>query len=65
MAEAASGRGLTSCALIDGKGWSERTAALLDVVLATQGRTYTLSTLSHILELSDIKAITQSSGGTS
>ena len=64
MAEAASGRGLTPCALIDGKGWSERTAALLDVVLATQGRTYTLSTLSHILELSDIKAITQSSGGT-
>ena len=60
MAETASGRGLTPCALIDGKGWSERPNALLDVVLATQGRTYTLSTLSHILELSEIKAITKS-----
>ena len=56
MAEAASARGLTACALIDGKGWSERTAALLDVILATQGRTYTLSTLDHLLELPEIKA---------
>ena len=58
LAEAASRRGLKPCALIDGKGWSERTTALLDVVLATQGRTYTLSTLGHILELPEIKPFT-------
>ena len=60
LAEAASSRGLTTCALIDGKGWSERTTALLDVVLATQGRTYTLSTLRHLLELPEIKALAAS-----
>ena len=60
LAEAATSRGLTTCALIDGKGWSERPTALLDVVLATQGRTYTLSTLSHLLELPEIKALAAS-----
>ena len=57
LAQAAGDRGLTACALIDGKGWSERTTALLDVILATQGRTYTLSTLEHLLELPEIKAV--------
>ena len=57
LAEAANRRGLTACALIDGKGWSERTTALLDVIVATQGRTYTLSTMEHLLELPEIKAV--------
>ncbi len=45
LADAASGRGLKACVLIDGKGWTERPNALCDVVLATQGRTYTLATI--------------------
>lgn len=57
MASAASDRGLTPCAVVDGKGWTERTAALLEVIVATQGRTYTLSTLLHILELPDIRTL--------
>ena len=55
-AEAAKARGLLSCAVIDGKGWSERPSALVDVVLATEGRTYSLVTLAHLLEIPEIVA---------
>ena len=58
MANAANDRGFTACAVVDGKGWTERTAALLEVVVVTQGRTYTLSTLSQILQLPEIQALT-------
>ena len=59
LADAASGRGLNACVLIDGKGWTERPNALCDVVLATQGRTYTLATIEQILELPEIQALTR------
>ena len=58
MTSAARDRGLTACAVVDGKGWTERAAALLEVVVATQGRTYTLSTLDQILQLPEITALT-------
>ncbi|MCY3567982.1 MAG: hypothetical protein OXH38_05105 [Chloroflexi bacterium] len=57
MTAAAGAAGLTPCAVIDGKGWTERSAALLEVVVATQGRTYTMATLSQILELPEIQAL--------
>lgn len=50
LADFAHGRGLLACAVVDGKGWSERPTALADVIIATGGRTYTLSTLPQILE---------------
>ena len=53
-AEAAKARGLLPCAVIDGKGWSERPQALFDIVTATDGRTYSLSTLEHLLEIPEI-----------
>jgi hypothetical protein len=37
------------CAVLDGRGWSERPGALADVVIATGGRTYTLATLDQML----------------
>lgn len=57
LARAADERGLRACALIDGKGWTERPNALCDVILATQGRTYSLATIEQILELSEIQAL--------
>lgn len=57
MTSAADARGLKACAVVDGKGWTERTAALLEVVIATQGRTYTLSTLDQILQLPEIQTV--------
>ena len=57
MARSAIEAGLRPCAVIDGKGWSERKAALLMVIVATQGRTYTLTTLHQILELPGIVAL--------
>ena len=57
MTSAANARGLKACAVVDGKGWTERTAALLEVVVVTQGRTYTLSTLGQILQLPEIQAL--------
>lgn len=58
MTHAANRRGLKACALVDGKGWSERVNALVDVVIATQGRTYSLATLDHVLALPEIKSLT-------
>lgn len=54
LANAAKERGLVACAVVDGKGWRERPSALVDVVLATEGRTYSLSTLGHILAVPEI-----------
>ena len=53
-AEAARVRGLLPCAVVDGKGWSERPKALLDVVIATDGRTYSLITLAHLLDIPEV-----------
>ena len=54
--EAARDRGLLTCAVIDGKGWSdsERPKALLDIVIATDGRTYSLTTLARLLDIPEI-----------
>lgn len=56
LAVAGSARGLVVCAILDGKGWSERPNALADVVIATGGRTYTLQTLEHLLALPEVAA---------
>ncbi|MCY3788301.1 MAG: hypothetical protein OXH63_05880 [Gemmatimonadetes bacterium] len=53
-ADVANDRGLLPCAVVDGKGWSERPSALVDVVIATNGRTYSLSTLDHLLDIREI-----------
>ncbi len=57
MARSAEALGLRPCAVIDGRGWSERVTALVDVVLATQGRTYTLATLEQLLALPEVAAL--------
>ena len=51
---AARARGLLPCAVVDGKGWSERPKALLDIVIATNGRTYSLTTLAHLLDIPEV-----------
>ena len=57
MTGAANARGLKACAVVDGKGWTERAAALLEVIVVTQGRAYTLTTLHHLLRLPEIQAL--------
>jgi hypothetical protein len=57
LADFAHSRGLLACAVIDGKGWSERPSALADVIVATSGRTYTLSTLPQLLDLPQIASL--------
>lgn len=52
--EAARAKGLLPCAVIDGKGWSERPSALAEVVMATEGRTYSLMTLDHLMEIPEV-----------
>jgi len=54
---AAEQRGLVMCAVIDGKGWRERASALLDVVVATRGRTYTLQTLDDLMQVPEVAAL--------
>jgi hypothetical protein len=56
VAEAARQRSLVVCAVVDGKGWSERPGALLDVVLATGGRTFTLSTMKNLPLVPEVAA---------
>ena len=56
LAGIAAQRGLILCAAVDGKGWSERPTALADVVIATNGRTFSLATLPHLLEVPEIAA---------
>lgn len=57
LAAAGGQRGLVVCAVIDGKGWTERLNALADVVIATGGRTYTLETLEHLLDVPEVAAL--------
>lgn len=57
LATAGGARGLVVCAVVDGKGWSERPGALVDVVIATGGRTYSLATLPHLLEIPEVDAL--------
>lgn len=57
LASAAQARGLVACAVIDGKGWRERANALADVVIATGGRTYSLSTLDQLLGVPEVAAL--------
>lgn len=57
LAQAASQRGLVPCAVIDGKGWRERPAAMVDVVVSTNGRTFTLNTLEALLGVAEIAAL--------
>lgn len=57
LARTGNDRGLVVCAVVDGKGWAERPAALLDVVLATDGRTYSLATLNHLLSVPEIAGL--------
>lgn len=54
LGEIAQQRGLVICAVVDGRGWSERPHALADVVLATGGRTFSLSTLAGLVEVPEI-----------
>jgi hypothetical protein len=57
LADAAHARGLIACAVVDGKGWRERPNAMVDVVLATEGRTYTLSTMKFLLQIPEISSL--------
>lgn len=57
LADAANRRGVLACAVVDGKGWQERLGALADVVIATEGRTYSLTTLPHLLEIPEVDAL--------
>ena len=61
LADAAKQRGVLACAVVDGKGWRERLSALADVVVATEGRTYSLATLRHLLALPEIDALRETS----
>lgn len=57
MVDAAKARGLLACAVVDGRGWSERPNALADVLITTEGRTYSLGTLWQLLEIPEIAAL--------
>jgi hypothetical protein len=57
LAAAASARGLVTCAVVEGKGWRERPNVLVDVVIATGGRTYSLQTLEQLLAVPEITAL--------
>jgi hypothetical protein len=57
LAAAGAQRGLVVGAVVDGKGWSERPTALAEVVIATGGRTYTLATLEHLLNVPEVAAL--------
>lgn len=56
LSEIAAQRGLLICAVVDGKGWDERPQALADVVVATQGRTFSLATLPGLIDVPEIAA---------
>ena len=57
MARSATARGLIPCAVVDGKGWRERPSALTDVIIATEGRTYTLNTVHLLLSVPEIAVL--------
>lgn len=56
LAKAARERGFAVCAVVDGKGWLQRMSALVEVVVATEGRTYTLQTLDAMLNVPELAA---------
>ena len=56
LAAVCADRAMVLCAVVDGKGSRERVAALAAVVMATQGRTYSLSTLENILAVPEVAA---------
>ena len=60
IAGAAVAAGLRPCALIDGKGWAGRTTALARIIVATEGRTYTLDTMEELLDLPEIAPLRRS-----
>ena len=60
IAGAAVAAGLRPCALIDGKGWAGRTTALARIIVATEGRTYTLDTMEQLLELPEVAGLRRS-----
>jgi len=57
LADSARRAGLVVCALVDGKGWSERPGALVDVVIATDGRTYCLQTMNRLMAVPEIAGL--------
>jgi hypothetical protein len=57
LADSARRAGLVVCALVDGKGWGERPGALVDVVIATDGRTYCLQTMNHLMAVPEIAGL--------
>lgn len=57
LAAAGSRRGLVICAVVDGKGWTERLNSLADVVIATGGRTFTLETLESLISVPEVEAL--------
>jgi hypothetical protein len=57
LADSAHRAGLAVCALIDGRGWMERPDALIKVIIATDGRTYTLETMRQLLAVSEIAGL--------
>ncbi|MGH7665951.1 MAG: hypothetical protein ACREN1_01340 [Candidatus Dormibacteria bacterium] len=57
LAVATHAKGMIACALVDGKGWRERPSALLEVIVATEGRTYTLNTMALLLALPEIAGL--------
>lgn len=57
LAAAGAKRNLVVCAVVDGRGWTERVSALADVVIATGGRTFTLQTLDHLLDIPEVDAL--------
>ncbi|HET8862380.1 MAG TPA: hypothetical protein VFM94_03920 [Solirubrobacterales bacterium] len=57
LAVAGSRRGLVVCAVVDGKGWTERLNSLADVIIATGGRTFTLETLESLISVPEVDAL--------
>jgi hypothetical protein len=57
LASASARRGLVVCAVVDGKGWTERLNALASVVIATGGRTFSLATMEHLVDVPEIAAL--------
>jgi hypothetical protein len=57
LAVAGTRRNLVVCAVVDGKGWTERLNSLADVVIATGGRTYTLQTLDSLIGVPEVAAL--------
>ena len=57
IAAAASATGVGLCALLEGQGWLDRSTALARVIVATEGRTYTLTTMHYLLDLPELAGL--------